>query len=264
MKNGEKIRYLRENRFGSPITQDDLSHNLNLIGSGLKDDNNKAKPFSLIKNALSRYETGKIEVSNFDLVYAVCRFFEVPANYFIPVEPSHRVKLFELNEQTLRMGKIQLQRIENEQIDSEVIFYDDYICEEFAVKIPISSEMVYNTRMDYLLMEENTLRPFFSNFMYLRIKFMKSDLRSRIVLSNRTDIPNGSYLVYMIERKEIGIYEKLLSNAQFYYFKDGDVISLGEEIKGDYFYIGLISSEEVIIENEENISEIHNEAIGKL
>lgn len=258
MKAGEKIKYLREHRFGTPITQDELCDALNLISQEYVSETGKL-PFTLSKHSLSRYEQGKINVSSIELIQALCVYFDISPSYFIVTKTPFIEELFELEIESLEERKIKLRKITDHRIKSLIEYKDELICEFFAVQIPCASDEIFNSNLDYLLLSHVALQPGLVDSFYIKVEIIKKEKTSIKKSDIYIDLKNGSYLVYFTESKRLGIYEKLSDKSNFFIFENKKWRNIYDVKHTDFYLVGFIITENDILQHLKYYDEMNEE-----
>ncbi|MBS3987303.1 MAG: helix-turn-helix transcriptional regulator [Erysipelothrix sp.] len=258
MKPGEKIRYLRENRFGTPLTQDELCEALNELAKDYIKENGKL-PYTLSKHSLSRYENGKVDISSIEMIQALCVFFDISASYFIVTRKSFIEEIYELNIESLQSRKFILKKIADQRIKPIIEFYDEYICNEFAVLLPCSSDEFVDTSLDYIVLPEIRIDPGFINSFYIRVRALNNEKISEIIENEISDIASGCYLVHNKIENSLGIFEKKNSKISIYTFENHCLVRDDQLIEKDWIIIGLILNEKQIIQNDLSNYQFWNE-----
>lgn len=251
MKPGIKIKYLRENRFGTPLTQEQLCEALNNLAIKLANDNGKI-PFTLSKQSLSRYEIGKVDVSSIQMIQALCIFFEVSPSYFIVVREGFSEELFELDIDSLHLKKIMLKKIDDNRIKSLVYYENELICSEFAVKLPVDSLYIYDSPLDYLLDSSILLQPNLGDFIYIRVKSINPEDNFQVLDKNSVNLANGSYLIFFSDSQKLGLLEKFSTDECVYIFEHGILVKTTLKPSDKWFYVGFIISQNEV-EKHNNI-----------
>lgn len=248
MKAGEKIKYLRENRFGTPITQDELCDALNLISQEYVSETGKL-PFTLSKHSLSRYEQGKINVSSIEMIQALCIYFDISPSYFIVTKNRFIEELFELEIESLEERKIRLRKISDHRIKSLIEYQDELICDFFAVQIACASDEIFNSSLNYLLLSHVALQPGLVDSFYIKVETIKKERSITKKSDIYNDLKNGSYLVYFTESKKLGIYEKLSEKTNFIIFENKNWRSVYDVKNTDFYIVGYIIAEQDILQH---------------